>query len=233
MPGVTDDAFVPGAYWTPERARDAIARMHKVLREPATAAMFEADPRDDGGVPEEMIAAAAGEHAASAASLDRASCRYRRARPDDVPRMAALIASANLPPLFIDEFLGGFVIADCAGEIAGVGGLEIYGESGVIRSVVVDERARGWGLGRAMSELLIEDARAAGARTLYLMTEAALRFWKHLGFEEIALDAWPPEPRACWQWQFVSRHRAAMPEVHTMRMPIPPRRSLAGPRPLD
>ena len=215
------DAFVPGGYWTPERARAAVERMRAALREPAMAAMFEAGPGDDGGTQEEVIAAA-GEQPTSAASLDRAACRYRRARPDDVPRVAALIASANLPPLFIDEFLGGFVIADCAGEIAGVGGLEIYGESGVMRSVVVDERARGWGLGRAMSELLIDDARAAGAAMLYLFTVEALDFWEHLGFEEIALDAWPPEPRECWQWQFVSRHRAAMADVHTMRMPVPP-----------
>ena len=218
---MSGDAFVPGAYWTAERARDAVDRMHAALREPAMAAMFEAGPGDDGGTQEEVIAAA-GEQPTSAASLDRAACRYRRAWPDDVPRVAALIASANLPPLFIDEFLGGFVIADCAGEIAGVGGLEIYGESGVMRSVVVDERARGWGLGRAMSELLIDDARAAGAAMLYLFTVEALDFWEHLGFEEIALDAWPPEPRECWQWQFVSRHRAAMADVHTMRMPVPP-----------
>lgn len=187
------------------------------------AAMFEAGPADDGGVPEEMIAAV-GQHAASAAALDRAACRYRRARPDDMPRMAALIASANLPPLFLEEFLGGFVAADCRGEIAGVGGLEIYGETGVIRSVVVDERARDWGLGRAMSELLIADARSAGAAMLYLFTAEALAFWQHLGFEEIALDDWPPEARECWQWQFVSRHRAAMADVHTMRMPTPPPR---------
>jgi N-acetylglutamate synthase-like GNAT family acetyltransferase len=73
-----------------------------------------------------------------------------------------------------------------------------------------------------MSELLIADARAAGAGTLYLMTEAALTFWEHLGFEEIGLDDWPAEPRECWQWQFVSRHRAAMADVPTLRMPTPP-----------
>jgi amino-acid N-acetyltransferase len=153
-------------------------------------------------------------------ALDRSRCRYRRAHPEDIPRIGSLIASANLPPLFINEFLGGFVVADCDGVILGVGGLELYGDNGVIRSVVVDERARGWGLGRSMSELLIEDARQAGARTLYLFTAEALGFWRHLGFEEIGLEDWAQEPRECWQWQFVSLHREAMSDVHTMRIAL-------------
>ena len=176
-----DEPFIPGTFWTPERAREAVERMRATMREPAMAAVMESGPGEDGGPPEEMLAAFAALPAAAAGELDRAHCRYRRARPDDVPRAAALIASAQLPPLFIEEFLGGFVIADCDGEMLGAGALEVYGESGAIRSVVVDERTRGWGLGRGMSELLIEDARAAGVHTVYLFTADALPFWQHLG----------------------------------------------------
>ncbi len=96
-----------------------------------------------------------------------------------------LIASANLPPLFIEEFLPGFAVVEHEGEIVGCGGLELYGDSGVIRSIVTDEAARGLGLGRRISELLIDDARAFGATDLYLFTMDAWEFWKHLGFVDV------------------------------------------------
>ncbi|HLB23129.1 MAG TPA: GNAT family N-acetyltransferase [Dehalococcoidia bacterium] len=130
----------------------------------------------------------------------------RRAVPADIPRMAELIAGATLPPLFIAEFLDGFAVGERNGDVVGCGGIEMYGTSAVIRSIVVDERMRGTGLGRRLSELLMADARAAGATDLYLFTADAHDFWQHLGFADITFDDWKPEARVNWQFQFLSQN---------------------------
>ncbi len=156
-----------------------------------------------------------------AAAPDRERVRIRRGRAADAPRLATLILSGNLPPLFIDEFVEGFAVAEHAGEIVACGGAEMYGDCAVIRSVVVDEAARGLGLGRAIAELLCEDARMSGARSLYLFTQDAWEFWKNLGFTDVPLDEWHAAPRACWQYRFISLHPEMMTEmgVHPMRKP--------------
>jgi N-acetylglutamate synthase-like GNAT family acetyltransferase len=141
---------------------------------------------------------------------------FRPARAADVPRMVELIASAQLPPLFVEEFLEGFIAGERAGEIIACGGVEMYGDCAVIRSVVVDEAGRGLGLGGRLAEMLMAHARDAGATDLYLFTADALPFWQHYGFVEVALEDWRDAPRVCWQYQFISQNRNLMPDVHTM-----------------
>ena len=87
----------------------------------------------------------------------------RAARPDDIPALAAMIEQANLPPMFIEEFLGGFLVGERGGRIVSCGGLEMYGTSAVIRSVVVSPEARGTGLGGRIARVLVDRAREAGA----------------------------------------------------------------------
>ena len=141
---------------------------------------------------------------------------FRIARADDVPRMAELMAAAHLPPLFIEEHLDGFIAADRAVGLIACGGVEMYEECAVIRSVVVDESARGLGLGGKLAEMLMTNSRNAGATDLYLFTADALPFWQHYGFAEITFEEWQDAPRACWQYQFLSQNRDAVPDVHTM-----------------
>jgi N-acetylglutamate synthase-like GNAT family acetyltransferase len=130
--------------------------------------------------------------------------------------MVELIAGANLPPFFVDEYLDGFVAAERAGTVVGCGGIEMYGDCAVVRSVVVAESERGTGLGRRLAEALMADASKAGAVDLYLFTADALPFWAHLGFEEVGFDAWREPARACWQYQFLSQNHDLDFEVHTM-----------------
>lgn len=141
---------------------------------------------------------------------------FRRARPADVPRFVELIAGASLPPLFVEEYLDGFIAGEADGRVVACGGLEIYGDCGVIRSVVVDESARGAGAGKQIAEMLIEDARRAGARDLYLFTGDAHDFWLRFGFADVTFDDWRAPARMCWQYQFLSRNRDLGFEVHTM-----------------
>ena len=150
----------------------------------------------------------------SSASIENVA--FRAARPDDLPRTAELIAAAHLPPMFIEEFLGGFIAVERDGAVIACGGIEIYGDCAVIRSVVVDEAGRGLGLGGRLAEALLANARAAGASDAYLFTADALPFWQHYGFAEVTFGDWKDAPRACWQYQFLSQNRDMVPEIHTM-----------------
>lgn len=141
---------------------------------------------------------------------------FRQAQTDDVPRMVELIARAHLPPLFIEEFLDGFIAAEQNGRLIACGGIEMYGDCGVIRSVVVDEAARGLGLGGTMAELLMAKGRAAGAADVYLFTGDALAFWAGYGFLEVTFADWKAAPRVSWQYQFVSQNHELIPDVRTM-----------------
>ena len=145
---------------------------------------------------------------------------FRPATLADVPRMAQLIAAAELPPIFIEEFIDGFLAADVAGQVGACGGVEIYDDCAVIRSVVVDPSARGQGLGGELAERLIVLARTRGAGDVYLFTMDAWEFWKRCGFTDVALDEWREPARACWQYQFISQSPEMAAKIHTMWLPV-------------
>jgi amino-acid N-acetyltransferase len=150
---------------------------------------------------------------------NNAQATFRAATADDLPAMSALIASENLPPFFIEEFLDGFIVSERGGEMLACGGVEIYGDCAVIRSIVVAPQGRGVGMGRRAAELLIEHARERGANDFYLFTMDARPFWQHLGFADVSLEGWAGPPRACWQYQYISQNRddELFKGMHSMR----------------
>jgi amino-acid N-acetyltransferase len=214
------DLFTPGEYWTPERAREAVARMRALSESPELQAMMDAiaSSAEAGADPAALAASMSGfAQQRGDGRIDLAASVYRRGRADDVPALAQLIAAGELPPLFIAEFVEGFVVLEHDREIIGCGGLEVYDDaSGVIRSVVVDERVRGRGVGEKIARLLTEDALGAGIEDLYLFTMHAHPFWQRLGYIDVPLEAWKQAPRVCWQYQFLSRYPQASEGIFVM-----------------
>jgi N-acetylglutamate synthase-like GNAT family acetyltransferase len=198
------DSFVPGSFWTPERARTAQTAMAAVLATPEMQAMI--DGAADHAT-ETFTDMTPQQPRTPTGEIDGTRVTFRRGRPSDVPRFAELIAGADLPPLFIGEWIGGFAAAEYDGEVIACGGLEVYDDCGVIRSVVVDERGRGLRLGRALAGLLIDDGRAAGVTDMYLVTADAWPFWQHLGFADVTFEDWKEPARACWQYVYLATHR--------------------------
>lgn len=201
--GIETSAFEPGAWWTPERAREAAAAMTAVYDTPGFAELAGGSASEYTENHEPGVLQAPTKPSGAVRAED---VRIRRGRMEDVPRLAELIASADLPPLFIAEFISGFAVAETAEGILACGGLEVYDGAGVIRSIVVEERARGLHLGRVITELLVADARAAGVDDVYLVTADAWNFWKHMGFQDIALEKWAPPAQASWQHRYLTSH---------------------------
>jgi len=102
------------------------------------------------------------------------------------PRRAGvtkLLESAALPTADLtDAHMKHFFFAGTADSPTGVVGLELCGSDALLRSLVVAKTDRSTGLGAALTEHAEQQARAAGARSIFLLTTTAESFFAHRGY---------------------------------------------------
>jgi amino-acid N-acetyltransferase len=109
-----------------------------------------------------------------------------RAGAADVALVEALLAGAMLPLDGAAEAVArAGVVAREGDAIVGAAALELYGEAGLLRSVVVTADRRGTGLGRAVVAAAEALARDEGVRDLYLITETAIDWFPRLGYSPV------------------------------------------------
>lgn len=104
---------------------------------------------------------------------------------EDFEVFKSSLASAKLPyeDLNIhDHLLIGYFDGD---KMIGTGGIEIYGQYGLLRSVSIDENRRGKDLGTKIALHLIDKAKEGDLKRIYLLTETAKEFFLKLGFRVI------------------------------------------------
>ena len=100
---------------------------------------------------------------------------------------------AGLPYEDLDKdqhLLVGYYLNDI---LVGTGAMEIYGDSGLLRSVSIIESSRGKKLGSKIVYHLIEQAKLSNLNGLYLLTETAKDFFLKIGFEVIDRSVTPIE----------------------------------------
>lgn len=119
----------------------------------------------------------------------------RPATPADLAGVLRILEAAGLPTAGAAEHLSGFVVAEAAGVLVGVGGLEVHGRDGVLRSVVVVPDRQGDGLGRRLTARVLETARARGLRRVYLLTTTADAYFPRFGFRRVPRGEASPEVR--------------------------------------
>lgn len=130
------------------------------------------------------------------------------------PELRAILGQAALPTDDLGEPGRAFFRFADADRTVGFGGLEGSGGNVLLRSIVIVPEMRGKGLGRQATGLLLERARAAGARHAYLLTTDAGPFFKALGFEVIARESAPPEILATRQAASLCPSTAALMARH-------------------
>ncbi|MDW8396248.1 MAG: argininosuccinate synthase [Anaerolineae bacterium] len=126
--------------------------------------------------------------------------RIRPALPADVPAIAALIAQnvrrGGLLPRSeanIRAHLGNFLVAEdeATGAVVGCGSLLPTTPTLVeLRSLAVDERARGAGVGAKLVAALVEQARQREFGTIFALTRA-VRFFEKCGFAVAPKEVFP------------------------------------------
>lgn len=110
--------------------------------------------------------------------------QIRRASQQDYRAVCSLLEAHGLPLDGIDHHLKHFLTAIQADDtLAGVVGLEPYGQFGLLRSVAVKERKAG--LGTALVEGMIGYAQASGIKQLILLTTTASEYFPRFGFRTI------------------------------------------------
>ena len=127
----------------------------------------------------------------------------RRAQPDDERAVEALLTQAKLPLDGVHDALPCFIVAEDAGDIVGVAGIEVCGVNGehaLLRSVAVAPAWQARGLGRALVKRTIAEAEGRGVKALYLLTTTAERYFPSFGFEITARESVPDDVQATGEY---------------------------------
>ncbi|NOY73762.1 MAG: GNAT family N-acetyltransferase [Gammaproteobacteria bacterium] len=107
---------------------------------------------------------------------------YRKAIGADLNEVKKILIANGLPSVDFGEHFDNAVVVEEKGEIIGLGGLEICGDIGLVRSIVVIPRYRGKGIAKNIYRLIEDKASHLGINVLYLLTESATEYFKKLGF---------------------------------------------------
>jgi amino-acid N-acetyltransferase len=116
---------------------------------------------------------------------------YRRAAPADLEEIERLLRASALPTAGVRESLDAFLVAEAEGQLVGAIGMETHDDYGLLRSAAVDVRRRGSGVGRALVERIVEEARSRRMVALYLLTTTAEEYFPRFGFERTTRDVVP------------------------------------------
>lgn len=108
----------------------------------------------------------------------------RDATDRDWDAISALLRRRGLPLDGARDHLAHFIVAEDDEGLAGVAGLEVYGESALLRSIAAAHDGRG--IGHVLVEHLIARARALGVTDLVLLTTTAAGYFPRFGFETVA-----------------------------------------------
>lgn len=114
----------------------------------------------------------------------------RPAVPGDLPAITALLLAENLPTVAIADNIAAFTVAE-RDTIIGVIGLHQAGSAALLRSLAVAPAFRKAGVAASLVDRTIAQARAAGADTLYLLTETAAAYFTRRGFVPVPRAAVP------------------------------------------
>jgi amino-acid N-acetyltransferase len=142
--------------------------------------------------------------------------RAEPARPHDLPGALDLLGRSELPGKDVAERWGHyFVVREDDARVVAVGGLEVHGEDGLLRSVAVDPDYRGQGLAASLVEAAMDRARRLELRSVYLLTTTARGYFARQGFADCPREEAPAAIRESWEF------RAGCPSTATlMKRPV-------------
>jgi amino-acid N-acetyltransferase len=123
--------------------------------------------------------------------------KIEKAKNSDYPALVRLLKETNLPPDGIEPHLMNFLVirhpnADVSsGSLIGSVGLEIYGDSALLRSLAVHPDFQRTGLGSQLVKQIVDLAKKKGITRLYLLTDTAEEYFKRKGFVNVTRDKIP------------------------------------------
>jgi amino-acid N-acetyltransferase len=126
-----------------------------------------------------------------------------------------LLACAQLPRSDLDDaLLQDFFYSGPAAEPTGLVGLELKGDAGLLRSLVVAPAWRGRGAGGKLVEHAEGHARSRGVKSLYLLTTTAEEFFARRGYARARREDAPAAIRATREFAVICPASAAFMVKH-------------------
>lgn len=108
-------------------------------------------------------------------------------------KVIELLAAEKLPVADLPKTLDNFIVAIQDGLVVGVGGVEVYGNFGLLRSLATQSDYRGTGIAAKVLARLDKVSKLKGLTALYLLTETAPDYFERKGFVRIKRDEVPKE----------------------------------------
>jgi ubiquinone/menaquinone biosynthesis C-methylase UbiE/N-acetylglutamate synthase-like GNAT family acetyltransferase len=109
----------------------------------------------------------------------------RPAKESDCSTITTLLTDAKLPTGGVREHLATFLVAEDKGTVVGEAGLELYGDTALLRSVVVASNLRNSGIGSALYNDIMRLAKELHATQFVLLTITADKYFERKGFVKI------------------------------------------------
>lgn len=109
----------------------------------------------------------------------------RPAAAKDCDEVCALLSISKLPIDDIDRTLPHFFVAEVDSSIAGVIGLEVYEQFGLLRSMATKQKYRNYGIATGLVNTLMSYAATTGLKEIYLLTETAKEYFEKKSFTVI------------------------------------------------
>jgi N-acetylglutamate synthase-like GNAT family acetyltransferase len=109
----------------------------------------------------------------------------RRATSNDLGGIMHLLESASLPTLGVTDHVQHFLVAEKDETIVGTVGLEVYGDTALLRSAVVTADLQNKGIGSLLYDRNLDQARQLNVQRLVLLTNTAEKYFERKGFRKI------------------------------------------------
>ncbi len=135
---------------------------------------------------------------------------FRKAKYTDLTSIETLLSASNLPFEDCHKHLSQFLVYEESELIVGVGGAEVYEGVALLRSIAVHSEHRGLGLARAIFLGLKTELLKQGVQDLYLLTDSAELYFKHLGFTQITREDAPREIKQTEQFSSLCPYSATV-----------------------
>lgn len=132
------------------------------------------------------------------------------ASAEDVASIKEMLVKANLPVEDLPGDLQHFFVAKENEKIIGAAGIEIYGNSALLRSVVSDPQYRNTGIATQLITALFDYAKVKEIDEIYLLTETAESYFTNRGFIKIRREYVPEEIKQSSEFTHICPSTAAV-----------------------
>lgn len=112
---------------------------------------------------------------------------------DDIAGIVTLLKKTNLPVEDIPSPVQQFIVAKKMGYLIGSAGIEVYGNSCVLRSFAVQPEHQNQGTGGLIYSAILDLARKTNLKDLYLLTTTAENYFAGKGWTIINRNEAPSE----------------------------------------